>query len=278
LKKTTAAMAIAAFLLTATSAYAGDWKLIWSDDFNYKGLPDKTKWSYEEGFVRNGEKQYYTRARLENAHVDDGMLTIECRKEHYTPEHHAPVEYTAASLITQGKATFLYGRIEVRAKIPQGKGVWPAIWTLGANEPKVGWPACGENDIMEFVGSDPNHIHGTLHYAVNGKHESDGGALTTTKPYDDFHIYATEWFPDRIDFYFDKQKYRSVPTAKAGNDDKNPFHAPHFLLINFALGGSWGGHIDDSILPQKFLINYVHVYSRSDLPQAAPATQPMPAK
>ena len=264
--------------MTATSAHAADWKLVWSDDFKYQGLPDKTKWDYEEGFVRNGEKQYYTRARLENAHVDNGMLTIECRKEHYTPPGHAPVEYTAASLITQGKATFQYGRIEVRAKLPQGKGVWPAIWTLGANIPKVGWPACGENDIMEFVGSDPNHIHGTLHYAVNGKHASDGSAFDTPKPYEDFHVYATESYPDHIDFFFDQTKYRTVQIDKAGKDEKNPFRAPHYLLINFALGGSWGGPIDDANLPQKFLINYVHVYSKADAPQNAPATQPAAPK
>jgi beta-glucanase (GH16 family) len=186
---------IAVLMLVAVGLRAGEWKLVWADEFDYQGLPDPAKWGYEEGFVRNGESQYYTRARLENARVENGLLTIECRKEHYTPNNHAPVEYTAASLTTQFKASWQYGRIEVRAKLPQGKGVWPAIWTLGTNISTVGWPTCGEIDIMELVGKDPNHIYGTLHYGVKGQHKSDGGGLETNKPSDDFHIYAVEWTP-----------------------------------------------------------------------------------
>ena len=199
---------------TATGARAGGWELVWADEFNYEGLPDKTKWGYEEGFVRNHESQYYTRARPENAWVENGMLVIECRKEHFQPANHAEVEYTSASLITRNKMSFQYGRIEVRAKIPHGKGAWPAIWTLGTNESKVGWPRCGEIDIMESVGKDPDHIHGTMHYAVAGKHESDGGKIETEKPSAGFHIYAIEWYPDRIDFFFDAKKYHTVPSTR----------------------------------------------------------------
>src|SRR5579859_4318187 len=115
-------------LLVAGSVSAADWKLVWSDEFDYHGLPDTNKWDYEEGFVRNHENQYYTRARLENARVEDGHLILECRKDHFTPANHVPVEYTAASLVTRHKADWQYGRIEVRAKLPQGRGVWPAIW------------------------------------------------------------------------------------------------------------------------------------------------------
>jgi beta-glucanase (GH16 family) len=255
--------AIALLVMAANCLHAEEWKLVWSDEFDYQGLPDKTKWGYEEGFVRNGERQYYTRARLENARVEGGMLVIECRKEHFTPENHAPVEYTAASLVTRKTGSWQYGRIEVRAKLPQGKGVWPAIWTLGTNISRVGWPRCGEIDIMEFVGKETNNIHGTLHYAVNGKHDSDGGTMHTAKPYEDFHVYAVEWFPDRIDFYFDKQKYHTVPLDKAGKGEDNPFRAPHYLILNFALGGSWGGPIDDGVLPQKFLIDYVRIYEKN---------------
>jgi beta-glucanase (GH16 family) len=252
--------AIGMLVMAANGVHAQKWKLAWSDEFDYQGLPDKTKWDYEEGFVRNDESQYYTRARLENARVEGGLLILECRKEHFTPTNHAPVEYTAASLITRKKASWQYGRIEVRAKLPQGNGVWPAIWTMGTNTSRVGWPACGEIDIMEFVGKETNNIHGTLHYAVDRRHQSDGGTMETAKPYEDFHIYAVEWYPDRIDFFFDSKKYHTVLIDKAGKGEGNPFRAPHYLLINFALGGSWGGPIDDTILPQRFLIDYVRVY------------------
>ncbi len=255
--------AMGMLVIAASGADAQKWKLVWSDEFDYQGLPDKTKWDYEQGFVRNDESQYYTRARLENARVEGGMLILECRKEHFTPKHHAPVEYTAASLITRKKASWQYGRIEVRAKLPQGRGVWPAIWTLGTNISRAGWPACGEIDIMEFVGKETNNIHGTLHYAVDGQHQSDSGTMETAKPNDDFHIYAVEWYPDRIDFFFDSKKYHTVLIDKAGKGEENPFRAPHYLLINFALGGSWGGPIDDTVLPQRFLIDYVRVYKEA---------------
>ena len=241
-------------------AHAAHWKLVWSDEFDYHGLPDRTKWDYEEGFVRGTESQYYTRARLENARVDGSQLIIECRKEHFTPPNHAPVEYTAASLITRHSFTCQYGRIEVRAKLPHGKGVWPAIWMLGASYPQVNWPQCGEIDIMEFVGHDPDNIYAHLHYHADGRRQFDRGVLPTIAPAADFHVYACEWFADRIDFFFDTQKYHTVPTDKAGVGTDNPFRKPHYLLINFALGGAWGGPIDDTILPQTYLIDYVRIY------------------
>jgi beta-glucanase (GH16 family) len=254
-------MWVAVLIAVAGESSAADWKLVWSDEFNYTGAPDPTKWGYEEGFIRNHESQYYTR-RPENARVENGMLVIECRKEAYQPANHSAVNYTSASLNTKGKASWQYGRLEMRAKIPQGKGVWPAFWTLGTNIDKVGWPKCGEDDIMEFVGKDPDHIYGTLHFRVDGKHESDGGKITVVNPYDDFHVYAVEWYPDHLDFFLDEKKYHSVKLDKAGADEENPFHKAHYILINFALGGEWGGAIDDSILPQKYLIDYVRVYQQ----------------
>jgi beta-glucanase (GH16 family) len=240
------------------SIHGHSWKPVWSDEFKYQGLPDPAKWDYEEGFVRNHENQYYTRDRQQNARVEDGHLIIEGRKEHFAPAGRRPAEYTSASLTS--KASWVYGRIEMRAKIPQGKGVWPAFWTLGANRTEVGWPRCGEIDIMEFVGKDPDHIHGTVHYGINGHHESDGGKLQTDRPYDGFHVYAVEWYPDRIDFYFDQQKYHSSPVAKATDGGENPFRKPHYILVNLALGGDWGGPIDDANLPQPYVIDYVRVY------------------
>ncbi len=260
-------------LVMLTRVHAQEWKLVWSDEFDSPGLPDSSKWDYEVGFIRNNERQYYTRERRENARVEAGNLILECRKEPYTPANHATVEYTAASLITRNKAAWQYGRIEVRAKLPEGKGVWPAIWMLGQNISQVGWPACGEIDIMEFVGKEPGKIHGTVHYAMDGKHKSDGGRIPTAKPSDDFHIYAIEWSPDRIEFFFDDTKYHTVLTDKAGQGMENPFRKPHYLLINFALGGSWGGPIDEAVLPQKFLVDYVRVYSETGGENAANAAK-----
>ncbi len=261
-------------LMAAPAAPAGDWRLVWSDEFDQPGLPDKTKWGYESGFVRNNELQYYTRDRLENARIENGMLAIEGRKERFANPGYKPgadakknrrsgvefADYTAASLITEGKRSFLYGRVEVRAKLPQGKGVWPAIWMMGVNRAAVGWPRCGEVDIMEFVGKEPDRVHATVHFSKDGKHASKGGRLAAAAPFSEFHLYAVEWRPDRMDFFFDDQKYFTFQIDDAGAGPDNPFRKPHYLLINLALGGSWGGPMDDAVLPQKYLIDYVRVY------------------
>jgi len=256
-----------------------DYHLVWSDEFSQEpdGLPDPAKWSYEEGFVRNNESQYYTKARKENARIEKGQLIIEARKEDYTPSSavvHSGgstfvagptgvvAHYTSAALETFGKASWQYGRIEVRAQLPAGKGIWPAIWTLGTNHPRVGSPRCGEIDIMELVGKEPGIIHGTIHYFINGKHASKGGKLSVNHPEAGFHVYAAEWTPDRIDLYVDDQKYFSFNTSFADNDGQNPFRKPHYLILNLALGGSWGGPIDDSIFPQRMTVDYVRVYQK----------------
>jgi len=243
------------------------WKLVWSDEFDKPGLPDPNKWDYETGYVRNNELQYYTRARKENARVEGGCLVIEGRKEKYpigAGEAGAKrvADYTAASLITKGKAQWAFGRIEVRAKLPQGKGVWPAIWMLGRKFPGTPWPACGEIDIMEYVGHTPDKVHATLHYRKNGKHASKGGRITVKRPFDDFHVYAVQWSARKMDFFFDGKKYFTFDVTQADDGGANPFHKPHYLLINLALGGSWGRAMDDSVLPQKYLIDYVRVYKR----------------
>jgi len=252
------------------------YKLVWSDEFDRPGPPDPAKWGYEEGFVRNHEAQYYTRSRLENARVEHGMLVIEARKEHFQNPHfnpdHGPkaganssqefAEYTSAALITLHKASWKYGRIEARAKLPHGLGAWPALWMLGDDKPKLGWPACGEIDIMEFVGHTPNKVHATVHFGKDGKHESSGHNLNVTAPWDDFHVYAVEWTPQRMDFYYDRTKYHSFDVAAAENNGQNPFHRSQYLLLNLALGGTWGRKIDDSILPQKYCIDYVRVYQK----------------
>jgi beta-glucanase (GH16 family) len=260
----------------ASQADRPGWRLVWSDEFDVPGLPDPKKWDYEEGFVRNHESQYYTRARKENCRVEDGTLIIEGRKEPFpNPRGGAakPAAYTSASIHTKGKASWQYGRLELRAMLPQGRGVWPAFWTLGdAGGSGAAWPGCGEIDIMEFVGKAPDKVHGTLHWDRGG-HRQQGGNLAVKQPWADFHVYAVEWSADKIDFYFDEARYLSVPLSAADNGEKNAFRKPHYLKLNLALGGDWGGKIDDSIFPQKFVIDYVRVYEK-DAGTASPVPPP----
>lgn len=253
------------------------WKLVWSDEFEKDGAPDPAKWNYEVGFVRNQELQFYTKDRRENARVENGSLVIEGRKERFAnPTYEAGAkggwnqtkkfaDYTAASLTTRGIAAWTYGRIEVRAKIPTGRGTWPAIWMLGGNIGKAGWPTCGEIDIMENVGFDPDGIHTTVHTGKYNhvKHTAKGHREAASKPYENFHIYAIEWDAKKIDFYFDAKKVFSF-ADDGGGEESWPFNHDHFLLLNLAIGGGWGGAkgIDESIWPQKYLIDYVRVYQR----------------
>lgn len=238
--------------------FSQEWKLTWSDEFQYQGLPEQSKWDYEEGKVRNNESQYYTRARSENARVEDGMLVIVAKAEDYKGASH-----TSASVITRGKKAFLYGRIEVKAKLPTGVGMWPAIWMLGTNRTDIGWPACGEIDIMENVGFDPDTIHANIHTKAYNhvKKTNKGSRIKVKAPYEEFHIYAVEWFEDHMDFFVDDQKYFSFKNEQTGNDAW-PFDKPHYLILNIAVGGSWGGRngIDESIIPQKMYVDYVRYY------------------
>ena len=203
------------------------------------------------------------KSATENARVEDGTLIIEARKDGDTVPG-ADRGYTSASLVTKDTATWTYGRIEVRAKLPQGVGTWPAIWTLGVNIDEVGWPACGEIDIMEHVGFAPGLLHGTVHTEAYNhvKGTARGGSLYRPDPYEDFHIYAVEWFEDHIDFYIDEYKYFTFKNENAGVDAW-PYDAPQYLILNLAIGGSWGGQqgVDDSIFPQPYFIDYVRVFS-----------------
>jgi beta-glucanase (GH16 family) len=234
------------------------WTLIWADEFDYDGLPDRARWDYETGYVRNDELQYYTYAREKNARVRGGMLVIEAHKESYKGYN-----YTSASLVTQDRASWRYGRVEVRAKLPTGNGTWPAIWMLGVNIPRVGWPDCGEIDIMENVGFDPDLIHGNIHtQAYNHvKRTNKGASVTVAQPYEVFHVYAIEWFEDRIDFFIDEAKYFTFRNEGTGWETW-PYDQEFYLILNLAIGGSWGGMrgVDDGILPQQYYIDYVRVY------------------
>ena len=234
-------------------------KLVWEDNFDKDGLPDFDIWGYEVGYIRNWEKQYYTENRLENARVENGNLIIEARRDNWIGH-----KITSASLHTYCKKSILYGRIEVRAKLPTGVGTWPAIWMLGnAKKEGVGWPACGEIDIMENVGFDPNVIHGNVHTkAYNHVIKTNkGDEIIVDKPHTDFHVYTVDWYKDRIEFYVDGKRYFQFQNENTGNETW-PFDKPHYLIINFAIGGAWGGQkgIDDNIFPQKYYIDYVRVY------------------
>jgi beta-glucanase (GH16 family) len=264
-------LAFLLLILATIGARADGRKLVWSDEFDKAGPPDPAKWTYEVGFVRNREAQYYTRARPENARVENGMLVIEARKERFPVAaadprgRHCFAEYTSASLTTRGKASWTYGRVEVRAKLPTGRGTWPAIWTLGSNLPTVGWPACGEIDIMENVGFQPNAIHATVHTRRYNhlRGTQKGSKIEVPKPYDDFHVYALEWAPDRLDCFVDGRKYFTFANEGKGRDVW-PFDRPQYLLLNLAIGGTWGGQkgIDDNVLPQRFYVDYVRVYQQ----------------
>lgn len=235
-------------------------RLIWSDEFNYTGLPDSAKWTFEKGVVRNKEPQYYTAGRSGNCKVENGCLVIEAKKENYKG-----CEYTSASITTQHKMDFRYGRVEMRARVPKGTGCWPAFWMLGADHGMVKWPDCGEIDIMGFVGRDSSRVYGTVHYANDlDKYEHRGANPVVGAPYDGFHIYAIGKTKSSISFYYDSLKYFVFDLTKAAKKTKKIFDKPFYVLINLALGkeGTLGGRLDDSILPIKYYVDYVRVYKR----------------
>jgi beta-glucanase (GH16 family) len=239
---------------------AGDWKLVWSDEFQKDGLPDPAKWSYESGLVRNGEAQYYTVGRKENARVEGGRLIIEARKEEWQGSH-----YTSASIHSNGKASWTYGKMEVRAKLPGGRGMWPAAWMLGTNIGSAGWPGCGEIDIMEFVGFEPDTVFTTIHTKSfnHMKGTQKGAAFKLKAPDKGFHLYSVEWDPKAIEFFVDGKRSLRFENDGKGKDDW-PFDAPQYLILNSAVGGGWGGQkgIDEKIFPTRYEIDYVRVYQK----------------
>lgn len=270
------------FLVSLSSSAQNNaaWKLTWSEEFNYSGLPDSSIWKYEVGHIRNNEQQYYTHANPENVKVDNGLLTITGLKKNQVNENYKSgstdwrtkdslASYTSVSINTLGSAVKIpvgksNGRIEIRARMPRGAGMWPALWMMGANRPEVGWPRCGEIDLMEFIGNHPNDIYGTVHYPLqDGKHHSSGGKIIDTTLSSQFHIYAMEWDKEKMNFFFDDHKFHTfvIDSAVVGND--NPFRKDFYLLINMAMGAGWPGPIDDNVLPQKFEVDYVRIFEKN---------------
>lgn len=243
---------------------ANEWKLVWSDEFNYNGLPDSSKWTYETGGHGwgNHEKQYYIEKSLENSIVKDGILRIIALKKDYENSN-----YTSAKLTTYTKFSIEYGKIEVRAKLPKGKGNWPAIWMLPESIKKneEGWPLSGEIDIMEHVGKDPNMVHTSLHSAlynhVKGTQVTHFERLKDV--FDSFHKYAIEWSKEFIKFYIDDKLFYESFKGEDGRVTTNegwPFDKPYYLILNLAIGGDWGGEIDESIFPNEMQIDFVRIY------------------
>ncbi len=255
------------------------YELVWADEFETAGKPDSTKWNYELGFIRNNEKQYYTDS-LKNARVEDGHLIIEAHKEkiankdfksedfkdrrwlHYIPKIDT-AQYTSASLTTKGLAEWTYGKIEVKAKLPKGVGQWPAIWMLGKNKKEVGWPKCGEIDIMEHVGFNKDTIFGSVHSEtynhIKKTHKTQG--VFIDQPYDKFHVYAIEWTPEKIDFLLNGKVYLNI-TNEHKTTNEWPFDQDFNLKLNNAIGGMWGAQkgIDNTVFPQQMVVDYVRVY------------------
>lgn len=237
------------------------WKEVWSDEFNYTGLPDSTKWNYDVGGNGwgNNELEYYTQKRLENARVENGNLVIETRKESWQGKN-----YTSARLVTKDKGDWQYGRIEVRARLPKGRGTWPAIWMLGSTTP-LKWPDDGEIDIMEHVGFDQGVIHGSIHCKkynwVIGTQKT--ATLRIPDCSEQFHQYGVEWDKDSVKISLDNKTYCTLANDHTGYDAW-PFDNKMHLLLNIAVGGNWGGQkgVDDSIWPQKMEIDYVRVWQR----------------
>lgn len=254
--------AAAAFFLCvlncASHQSASHRNLIWSDEFNGKGLPDPSKWNYDVGGggFGNEEAQFYTKNRPENARMEKGNLVIEAKKENWEKN-----KYTSARLLTKGKFSFQYGTVEVRAKLPRGRGTWPAIWMMSENMKK--WPDDGELDIMEHVGFNQGYIHASVHTKkynhIQGTQKTD--TLFVKDAGEKFHVYKADWTPEKIEVYIDDKKFFTYEN-KEKSYESWPFDQPCFIILNLAVGGFWGGKegIDDSVFPQKYYIDYVRVY------------------
>jgi beta-glucanase (GH16 family) len=235
-------------------------KLVWSDEFQTDGLPDSSKWNYDVGGEGwgNNEWQHYTRARKENARVENGLLIIEARKEKWEGR-----DYTSARLVTRGKGDWKHGRLEVRAKIPSGLGTWPAIWMLGSTNP-LKWPDDGEIDVMEHVGFDQGKVHASVHCKkYNHVIGTQKTAFTMVPDCSDaFHVYSARWDKDSVRIGIDGKEY-----FRFGNDQTGyegwPFDNPMYLLLNIAVGGNWGGQkgVDSTIWPRRMEVDYVRVYN-----------------
>ena len=229
------------------------YKLVWADEFNKDGSPDSSKWIYDIGMGDwgwgNNESQYYTNSK-KNIAIEDGKLKIKAIKEAYEGG-----TFTSSRIKTQGKFDFKYGIIEVRAKVPEGLGTWPAAWMLGTDITTVGWPKCGEIDILEHIGRELNAVYGTLHYPDHAGANADGNKLLIQNATTEFHVFKVEWNENTIGMYVDDKLIHEVK-----NTPQIPFNHNFFIILNLAMGGNFGGPIDESIQEATYEVDYVRVY------------------
>ncbi|MCP9199054.1 family 16 glycosylhydrolase [Gramella sp. GC03-9] len=226
-------------------------ELLWEATFDDDESLDTSVWNYEIGNGDNGwgnqEAQYYTE---QNTSIVDGNLLITARRE-----SESGFDFTSSRITTQNNFEFTYGRVEARAKLPEGGGTWPAIWMLGNNFDEIGWPATGEIDIMEHKGNEPGVVHGTLHYPGASGGNADGNTTTIENPSSEFHIYTMEWSPERIVFLVDGEVYHTYV-----NTPDSPFNKDFFLIMNVAMGGTFGGDIDPAFQESSMEVDYIRVY------------------
>jgi beta-glucanase (GH16 family) len=254
--------------LPKEEAFSENYQLVWEDHF-HKSEIDENKWCFIEGGwgFGNEESQYYT-ARKENARIENGQLVLEARQEAYDG-----MQYTSAKLTTQGKAAWKYGKFTIRAKLPEGQGIWPAIWMMPVDmDLYSGWPACGEIDIMELIGHQPGTVYGTLHYGVPHTYTGEHYSLPGNQKFsDDFHEFTLEWEPDEFRWYVDDVLYatqKSWFSKDIGTDLPHPGEAPFdrefYLQVNLAVGGKWPGYPDRTTkFPQQMTIDYIKVFQRN---------------
>jgi beta-glucanase (GH16 family) len=240
------------------------WKLVWSDEFDGPdgSAVDATRWSFAAGGGGwgNGELEDYTN-KLDNASIQGGALAIKAKKEEGKPSR-----YTSARLTTRGKGDWLYGRVEVRAKLPRGQGIWPAIWMMPTDATYGTWPASGEIDIMELLGHEPARVYGTLHYGNPHQQQGQHYDLAQGTFADDYHTFALEWEPGEMRWYVDGDRYQTLTewhTSSTKGVYPAPFDRRFYLILNVAVGGAWPGYPDaTTIFPQAMLVDYVRVYQR----------------
>ncbi len=238
---------------------SGGYELVWADEFDGAGI-NPENWSFEiwqAGRVNNEWQQYVKNP--DNYRVQDGLLYITATRTGKNEKG----GYSSTRLTSKGKKEFLYGRIEFSASMPSGTGTWPALWMLGANIDEVGWPGCGEIDIMEYVGFQPDTVHSNIHNLYQSGETDFHMVVPLETAEEDFHVYGIVWSPDSINFYIDDPgNIVNVYAPETKTDENWPYNNPFFLIMNFAVGGNWGGRkgVDETIWPQSMIVDYVRVY------------------